>query len=332
MNKLNRILVSILALQLVVVAIVLWPHPAPSAAEGTPLFSDIDAGRVVQLTIASADGQSVQLVRRDGDWVLPAADDYPCLKEKVPALLTKIVGLKGSRLVAQTSSSHKRLRVASNDFERRIEFELDDGTRHRLYLGTSPSFRTIHVRADDQNQVYLVSDLTLQDAGAGAGDWISREYFSIPADQVVALTLQNPNGRFEFEKEGDVWTMKGLSAGESLDQNRFKTLVNRAALITLIEPLGKTEKEIYGLQQPSAVITLRTHLEGTGDRTYVLTIGAKDAQQNSYIVKSSESPYYVRVSEFTVKDFVEKTREGFLQLPPTPTASPEATPEATPQS
>lgn len=329
MNKLNRILASVLVLQLIVVVIALWPRPAPSAAEGTPLFSGIEVGRVVGLTIASGDGQSIQLAKRNGEWVLPAADDYPCLDEKVPALLTKIAGLKGSRLVAQTSSSHKRLRVASNEFERRIEFELDDGTRHRLYLGTSPSFRAIHVRADDQNQVYLVSDLTLQDAGAEASDWISREYFSIPADQIVALTLENSNGRFEFEKDDDVWTMKGLAAGENLDQNRFKTLVSRAALITLIEPLGKTEKETYGLQQPGAVITLRTHQDETGDRTHVLTVGAKDAQ-NNYIVKSSESPYYVRVSEFTVKDFVEKTREGFLQLPPTPTPTPEASPEATP--
>lgn len=332
MNKLNRILAAILILQLIAVTVVLWPRRTPSAAEGTPLFSGIEVEHIVGLTIASADSQSIQLAKRNGDWVLPTVDDYPCLEDKVPNLLTKILGLKGSRLVAQTSSSHKRLRVASNDFERRVEFELDDGTRHLLYLGTSPSFRAIHVRADDQNQVYLVSDLTLQDAGARASDWINREYFSIPTDQIIALMLENQNGRFEFEKEGDIWTMKGLSAGETLDQDRFKTLVNRAALITLTEPLGKTEKETYGLQQPSAVITLRTHSNETGDRTYVLMVGAKDTTDNSYIVKSSESQYYVRVSEFTVKEFVEKTREGFLQLPPTPTPTPEASPEATPQS
>jgi hypothetical protein len=39
-------------------------------------------------------------------------------------------------------------------------------------------------------------------------------------------------------------------------------------------------------------------------------------------VISSESPYYVRVSEYTVKDFVEKARDGFLELPPTPTPEP----------
>jgi hypothetical protein len=53
-------------------------------------------------------------------------------------------------------------------------------------------------------------------------------------------------------------------------------------------------------------------------------VGAQDPEDLSYVVISSESPYYVRVSEYTVKDFVENAREGFLVVPPT------ATPDATP--
>jgi hypothetical protein len=44
------------------------------------------------------------------------------------------------------------------------------------------------------------------------------------------------------------------------------------------------------------------------------------------VVISSESPYYVRVNEFVVKDLVEKVRDDLLEAPPEPEA--DATPES----
>lgn len=323
MNRRNQILAGILALQLVVGAIVLWPRPATSEGEGPSLFPDLEADRIAGLTITSTEGKSIQLAKRGIDWVLPEFDDYPVLKDRVTPVLDKIAGLKADRVVTQTSSSHKRLKVADGDFVRLVEFELADGTRHRLWVGTSPSYSATHVRADDQNEVYLASELSAQDVGFEATAWVDRTYLDVPQDEIVALTLENANGRFEFEKEGETWTMKGLAAGETLDDGSVTTLVNQARLTTLLRPLGKQAKEAYGLQEPSATITIRTHSDETGDKTYVLQVGAKDPADNSYPVKSSESDYYVRVSEFAVKDFVEKARDGFLQLPPTPEATPE---------
>jgi hypothetical protein len=330
MNKQNRILAGILILQLLVGAFVLWPRPSASGGEGQSLFPGVEVDRIVGLAITDADGETIQLAKRPDGWVLPDAGDYPCQEEKVTPLLTKIVGLKADRLVAQTSSSHKRLMVAADGFERQIEFELTDGSQHRLYLGTSPSFGAAHVRADNQDEVYLTSDLSSQDAGVQATAWVDRIYFSVPQEEVVALTLENANGRFEFVKDGDSWTMKDLAAGETLNTNIVESLVNRTASVSLLYPLGKEEKDIYGLQEPKAVVSILTHNDEDGDRTYTLRVGAKYAEDKSYVVASSESPYYVRVAEFTAKDWVEKTRDGFLELPPTPTPAPEVTPEATP--
>jgi len=120
--------------------------------------------------------------------------------------------------------------------------------------------------------------------------------------------------------------MEDLAEGETLDQTAVETVVNRAALVTMVAPLGTEEQDSYGMQQPGAVVTVRTQSDETGEKSYTLRVGAKDPDDNSYVVISSESPYYVRVSEFAVKDLVEKARDGFLELPPTPEALPEATP------
>jgi hypothetical protein len=317
MNRRNQILVGILALQLVVAAIVLWPRPA-ATGEGERLFPDFEAERITGLTITGADGQSIKLAKTGDEWVLPEAGDYPVQEGKVPPLLDKIAGLETGRLVTQTSGSHKRLGVAEDGFERLVELELDDGTHHRLYVGTSPSFSVIHVRADGQDEVYLASDLSTMDVGVLATDWTDRNYLSVPRDQVVALTLENENGRFEFNKEGDAWTMQGLSGDETLNEAAVQTLLSRATSVSMLRPLGQKEKAEYGMEDPSATVTLQTRNEGGGEKVYTLRVGAQDREDNSYIVISSESPYYVQVSEFVVKDLVEKVRDDLLEPPPEP--------------
>lgn len=322
MSRTNQILAAVLAVQIVLVAVVFWPRPAASVADGESLFAGLEAEQITQLTISDATGKHVKFAKETGNWVLPEADDYPCQANKVPEFLEKIVALKTNRLVTQTSASHKRLKVADADFERRIELELADGTTHLLCLGSSPSYGATHVRAEGQDEVYLAS-LSPSDAGVNASNWVDTLYFSVAQDQIVALTLENENGRFEFEKDDDgTWTMKDLAADETLNENNVRSLASRPASVRMLRPLGKTEQDDYGLKEPNAVVTVETR-DGEGNtKSYTIRVGAKSEEDNSYVVISSESPYYVRVFNYTVKDFVERTRDDFLELPPTPTPEP----------
>lgn len=327
MNKLNRILAALLAVQIVVLALVFWPRAAASGKAGLSLFPGITADQVTGLTVTgpSTEGQkTVRLAKGADGWVLPDAGDYPVLADKVPALLAKLVALKAGQPVATQASSLKRLKVAEDAYERRIEFSASDGSTHRLYLGTSPSYGAVHVRADDQGEAYLVRDLSAQDAGAAAADWVDRTYLSIPQEQVVAFSLENGQGRFNFEKAGGEWGLQGLAEGETLDAAQVTSLLGRVGSLYLVQPLGKETKPEYGMEQPSAVMTVKTQGGEGGDKTYTLKVGAQDPADKSYVVLSSESPYYVRVSEYSVQDLVQKGKEGFLQVPPT--AVPEATP------
>lgn len=322
MSKRNQILAGILALQLVLVAVVFWPRRAASGAVGKSLFPGLEPDRIAKLTISDAQGQTIQLTRQPNGWVLLESEDYPCTADTVSTFLGKLTALKTDRLVTQTSGSHKRLRVAEGAFECKVEFELSDGTKHRLYLGTSASGTSSHMRADDQNEVYLSGNLSSWDVSTVATGWIDTIYWSVPQDQLVAMTLENANGRFELNKDAaGGWTLKGLAAGETLDTNSVQGFVSQAASISLSKPLGKQEKPEYGMQQPGALLTLQTQKDQES-KTYTLRIGAKD-KDNNYTVKSSESAYYVSVSEWAVQAFVEKTRNGFLQLPATPAATPQ---------
>ena len=326
MKRHNQILAGILVVQIILSVFVFWPKSASTGAS-EPLFPDLEAGDIVALTIADADDNSIQLKKVSGDgstelaevWVLPDADDYPAQLDKITPLLDKIVGLTTGRLVTRTDASHKRLQVDPDDFMRRIDVETTDRTKRTLYLGSSPKYGATHFRLDGQSETYLTSELSIWDTKADAASWVDTAYLSVPQDDITKITLENINGTFTFteDHEGN-WTMAGLAADETLDEAKVTALIQRAASVNMISPLGKEKLAVYGMDQPNAVVTLET-----GDKTTTLRVGVQDPDDNSYVVISSESPYYVRVSEYSVKDLVEKARDDFLQSPPTPT--PEAT-------
>jgi hypothetical protein len=314
----NQILTGILVIQIILGVVVFWPKSAATGASES-LFPELAADDIVALNITDADDNSIQLRKVGDDWVLPDADDYPAQADKITPLLDKIMGLATGRLVTRTDASYKRLQVAPNDFMRRIDFETADGTKYTLYLGSSPQYGATHFRVDGQSETYLTNELSTWDTNATAASWVDTAYLSVPEDDITKMTLENANGPFTFTKDDEgAWTMDGLAADETLDETKVTDSIRRAASVNMTSPLGQEEKASYGMERPNAVVTLETE-----DKTVTLRVGAKDPDDNSYIVTSSESPYYVRVSEYSVKDLVEKTRDDFLQLPPTPT--PEAT-------
>jgi hypothetical protein len=318
MKRHNQILAGILVIQIILSVVVFWPKSAATTAS-EPLFPDLSADDIVALTVTDADDTGIQIKKVGEVWVLPDTDDYPAQADKITPLLDKIVGLTTGRLVTRTDASHRRLQVSPDDFMRRIDFETADGTKRTLYLGSSPQYGATHFRVEGQSETYLTSELSTWETKADATSWVDTTYLSVPEDDVTKLTLENANGTCTFMKDDEgKWTMAGLAADETLDETKVTDLVRRAASVNMTSPLGKEEKASYGMDQPDAVVTLETE-----DKTVTLRVGAKDPADNSYVVTSSESPYYVRVSEYSVKDLVEKTRDDFLQLPPTPT--PEAT-------
>lgn len=318
MKKHNRILAVVLALQVVLIAVVFWPRPAASGEESGPLLGEIEAGDIVSLIIKDMDGNHLDLQRTTGKWVLSEADDYPCQEDRVPEMLEKLIILTTGRLVTRTEGSHKRLQVASDDYLRRIELETADGQNRVLYLGSSPTYGATHIRLEGQDETYLTNDLSVWDANATATSWIDTNYLQMPQEDITSLTLRNANGEWTFEKDDEGnWLLVGLAQDETLNTTAVDSLVRQASSVTMLRPLGKDRETAYGLDQPLALITLET-----GEKTITLHVGAADPDDNSHVIKSSESPYYVRVSEYSANNLVDKTRDDFLTLPPTPTAEP----------
>ncbi|MBZ0307554.1 MAG: DUF4340 domain-containing protein, partial [Anaerolineae bacterium] len=214
-----------------------------------------------------------------------------------------------------------------------------------LYLGSPVSDNTVHIRRSDQYQVYLVNNLSAQDTNTELSVWINPLYVSLPFENMTHVTLENANGTFEFTKEEENWVMAGLEEGESPDPTQIISFVQQVSQLRMQEPIGREIQDEFGLDSPSATVTIEVQETGEEEsptsKTYTYQLGA--AQENGYVAKFSGSDFYVRIAQAVGSLLADKKREDFLisqlestaepneedVIEPTEEVTPEVTQEAT---
>lgn len=340
MNRNNKILSLILAVQIILVLVIYLPRSDSSEeSSGGALLADFVPEQVTKLTLTDDTGKKVVLEKTDdGNWVLPEYDLYPVEVFRVTSLLQQLAGLQTDRLITRSETSQRRLLVSGDEFVREIQIEQGD-SRTTLYLGSPVSANTVHIRRSDQSQVYLVNNLSAQDASTELSAWINPVYVSIPFENMTRVILENANGTFEFTKEGENWVMAGLEEGETPDPAQITSFVQQVSQLRMQEPISRELKEEFGLESPSATVTIEVQEVGEGEssisKTYTYQLGA--AQENGYVAKFSESDFYVRIAQAIGGLLADKKREDFLVIQPEATAEPteeaaiEPTEEVTPE-
>jgi hypothetical protein len=360
MSRTNKILAAVLALQFVLLGVrAVWPSSSNNnTAPGGVLVANFDPATVTQMTVTDDTGNTITLKQVDGNWNLPDYGDYPVDSSRIMTVLDKIQLIRADRLITQSDTSFRSLQVSPDQFVRLVEFDQVDGKSHKLYIGKTGGGNTVHVRLDDQKQVFLTSDLTPSDVSAQPASWIDTTYFTASTADVVSISLQNANGTFDFTKDGDNWTVSGLNEGEVLNMTNFTPILNTITSLRMTQPISTEVQDSFGMDAPQAVITLHvmeteapetsaapapdtSNLLGVSpgtptdtpaptatpqqvEKEYTFQIGA--ALDNGVVLKGSNSDYYVLIDQSTADHFLNKTQETFATVPPTPTPAPTLTP------
>ncbi len=352
----NIILVIFALIQIVLIGVIYSPRFLPNNNESGTLLGDIKTSEIIGLKIS--DGEQQVSLAKDGDeWILPEADNFPVELDKVTPFLDKLIALDNQSLVADNKTSHKRLEVASDNFVRKIDVELKGNKNTTLYVGSSPTASATHLRVSNQDSVYLNRDFRSHDANAETSNWIEAAYFEIEQDNAIRLRLQNEQGDLTFRKVKNNWRLINSTEDENveLDESAIDSLLRKASTIRMVRPLGKEAKEEYGLDNPKATVTIVTLKEleeeesteeGESEseaeeseedeseseaeeseepkserQTYTLTVG--NELDDGFVIKFSESEYYVVVSDFNASDFVEQSKEDFIVVEETEEVSDE---------
>ena len=301
MNKRTNIfLFFLLLLQIALIGYMYRPGRQAPPPQEVAFFKGVTPEQVVKVEISGQDNKSVTLKRDGKDWVIASKDNYPVNETKLTAFLKKITSLRSRQLVTRTKASHERFKLGKNP-NRKIVMTLADGTEKALLLGTEPNFKAVHVRLDDDDDIYLVRGLSSWEAPFTPLSWWRSEYVDLASADLVSVKLVNGIGEFSLLKnDKGKWHLVGSDA--VLSDSAVRDFLESASRIMIAGYLGRAEKKEYGMDKPTADLTLKT-----GGKEIEVKVGAKQKESGDYVVKSSASPFYVHVGKYALdKLFTEK--------------------------
>ncbi len=268
--------------------------------------------KLLTFDVAALDGlriesgkDSVTLKKSADHWVLPVLDAYPVGAGKAEALLERLAGLEKGWPVAPSAGAAERFKLTSDQFERRITLLAGDEPRAVLYVGSSPGFRRVHVRPNGDDAVYAV-EFSTWEAGAATADWVDKTVLELRQDEITGVRMPG----FELRRDGEVMQLVGLGEQETPRQEKVNGLLRQLAGLRIQSVLGRQAKAEYGQGQP--VLTLSVSRKDGGDLDYRFS---KPAHGDDYVLKRSDKDYFFALSQFSVDDIKQTSREALLQTP-----------------
>jgi hypothetical protein len=198
LTRFHKILIALLAVQLLLVVLVLVRGEDTGALKEHPLLAGFDAAKVTRLQVfANATAKPVDLVKRDASWVLASGFDYPVPEAKVTDALAPIAKLAAAAPIATQTGRHKQLHVADDDFERKLVITRD-GKDLTLFIGGAAGARHTAVRLGGDANVYGVTGLSVAQVSGEARQWVDPTYLKIPSDEIAQVTIQRDGKTVEL--------------------------------------------------------------------------------------------------------------------------------------
>lgn len=262
----------------------------PAGSQGLLLTFDQD--QVTGIRIQVPDGEPVLVAKTGEDWVIPALHDLPAAQAKVSDLLSKLGELEKGLPVATSETALKRFKVAEDSFERKLTLEGGDSTLATLYLGDSPGFRRLFVRADGDGAVYE-AQIGLFDAPDKPDAWSDRTLLYLNKDDVQGLTI----GGLTLGRKDDGWRITDLTAGEQQDPDGVEDLIRILTSIDFVGVLGADAEPATSQEVPPLEIeAVLKSGESIGYRITKLTEGT------DYLLEVSNRPQRFKLAAYAAEE------------------------------
>lgn len=324
MNSLNKILMGLLGLQVVLLLGMTLggSEDRLALAEAVEILPGLEAAKVTTVEIfgPSQDGDAqerVKLARKGDDWVLPEKDDFTVKGQEVEGLLSKVASLRSRNRVLTGPTYHEKLEVSDEAYRRKIVLS-SGGEEKTLFVGTSPRFKNVHVRAAGEDAVYQVGELSESDAGSRAWNWVDRTYVKVAKDELWSIALENEHGKIQLDKDptSGAWAVLGMK--KPVDDTKVDGLVADVGDIGLEAPVGRSPPDGADLGQVATVtvVTGTSTIAGTPPpttETLTIQIGQKVGDSDRRYVKASSSEYVAEVAEWELKKLIETKRADLAQ-------------------
>lgn len=254
-------------------------------------LTDLDAGAVTAIAYTKTEDElSVALSRpatgEDAQWTLDGNPELPLDQGKVSAIATDLAGLKAVRELTDVTDTD-----GMGFDEPTMSFTLSgtDGASLGLTVGAKNDMTdAYYVKVDGKNSVYTVSTSDLASMCKTEKDlYAAQAMTDITTDDAVSMTLQTTGEELRFTKTDDTWTLDG-DPEYALDQDVVSRMAQTVCDLKSTWSITNPEADsLYGLDAPSAVVTLRT----ADGKTVTCSFGTTDpVDSTACFMRCSSAP------------------------------------------
>jgi hypothetical protein len=316
-------LAALLGVQLVIAAVLVMRHDALSTIPPNAPFLTNAIGTADRILI---DGPAkagkpaaapVELLERNGAWVVHSAFDVPASKARVSALIEQFGGLRRGLPVANTPDARARFEVAADRYARRIRFDHAGHGIATVYLGKSAGLRKSYGRAAGDRSIYTLGVATYH-LSVQAGAWIDAKLLQIPADDIAEIDVRGPRGGgveltrvVSAKQPPGPWHATGLPAGHSLDAAEAGALVRAIDELRVDDVLGVQALPDWQANAPQATFTI-----GRPDGHAVTWTLSTSKTARQFVLKSSGEPWYFSIDSTTAQPLLDAAAPGGLVAAP----------------
>lgn len=281
MTKKNSILLFVLAFQFVLVVWLSWQNSQSYTAQnkGFALFNEVDVLTASEIDIISENGEGASLIlqKTANQWVLP--NSVKVEMSKVSDLLNKLALIGRSWPVATSAESQQRFEVSNDVYQRKVTLDIA-ARKYTFFMGTSPGYRQVHVRADGSENVYALR-LNSFDFSVDKSDWFARDQLQIK-EKITAIKA----GDYAFSLDDNgTWSVQNIQAYSETDSGSTATANN-----------------LINAQRGSEIANHLSNLilSGISDNKTInnpterLRISTDKGQEITYLLLQQENEYFIQ--------------------------------------
>jgi Domain of unknown function (DUF4340) len=279
MKKLTFWLTSLLLIQLLLAAALLWNSQREARLNQPKPLLSIDWQAVDSISIEDK-SSGVYIEKSEEQWRL-SREQLPASNDKVNELLGSLEKLHTGWPVATTSNSHKRFDVAEDEFIRRVQLYRDGEVLGELFFGSAPGLRQSHVRRKDDDSIYTV-DIDTLDMLPSSRPWFDTELLAVKDARII----KGPD--YNIKKVGTIWVFNRTGPSIFLGNTKQGKLNQ--------ESVERLDKALADLAIQRSADTFQPDYQSA--ETVAMKLEVSDAKNSwTYHFVRDEGRHYVRRSD-----------------------------------
>ena len=268
--------------------------------EATALFPDYNKDQVIKIEII-AKGETTNLSKQNGQWVVATMDNYPADSESVDELLDKVAEFDNANKVSDNPKNQAEFEVNSSGVEAKLMGENDKTIAHLFVGKNTPGLFSSYVRIAESNDVYVGKGYLQSVFDKGTRTWKDRTIFNFNKGIATEIIITSSEETIELKLDAENKWQLHQPITAAANQTEVTSILDTLSQLKTDDFAESKDLAEYGLDTPTSSIAAILN-DGT---TAMLLIGNEDG--GKHYVKSTDNETIFMLFKSNVDRLIKKS-------------------------